>query len=159
MRLKTEQEQYRGRSRAPRAPYLRLAVAAKDRVYPFDMGLAIDGTPIPDTAYPEGLTQGVADLDISAERTGDGMLHRERVRQGVCTVGLRYVNIGRDMCTFILGLLEPEKFKFTFFDKTIGKMRTGDFYVGDRDSGDYWLPAGAPESGKVVNLSFNVIEY
>ncbi len=123
------------------------------------MGLAINGTPIPDPTYPGGCSQNIADLDTSAERTADGLLHRARVRQGVATVGLRYVNIGRDMCTEILALLKDDKFRFTFFDKNIGAMRTGDFYVGDRSSEDYWLPAGSPESGKYVNLTFNVIEY
>ncbi len=123
------------------------------------MGLAIDGKRIPDPAYPGGCSQSIADLDTSAERTADGLLHRARVRQGVATVSLRYTNIGRDKCAEILQMLQPDKFKFTFFDKNVGAMRTGDFYVGDRTSEDYWLPAGSPEAGKFVNLAFNVIEY
>ncbi len=128
---------------------------AGKRIYRYDMGFAINGTPIPD---PYGFSEDIADLDSAAERTSDGLLHRARIATKTPTQ-ISYRNIGWDKCQEILALVTGEKFTFTFYDLNAAGMRTGDFYAGDRSVTHVWAPAGAPLSEKLVNLSFSIIEY
>lgn len=125
------------------------------RLYKYNLGFAINGTPIPD---PSGFSGETSDLDTSAERDATGLLHRNWVAQKVPTE-MTYTNIDWDMCQSILAALNHPSFQFTFPDPNVGTLRTGTYYAGNRKWDSVWMPSGELPAGWYVNLTFSVIEY
>lgn len=125
------------------------------RNYTYHLGFAVNGVLLPDPARFGGET---SDLDISAERDVTGVLHRDWVAQKV-PIELSYINIGWDMCNFILTSVNYPEFQFTFPDPNAGGLRTGRFYVGNRKWTAVWMPDGMKNMDWYTNLTFSVIEY
>lgn len=125
------------------------------RGYRYDLGFAVNGTPLPD---PSGFSGETADLDTSAERDATGMLHRDRVATKIPVV-MTYTNITWDMCQTILQAVSPAEFQFTCPDPNTGALRTGTYYAGNRKWDTVWLPAGEGPAGWYADLTFSVIEY
>ncbi len=122
------------------------------RQYSYNLGFAINGTPIPD---PYGFTCATNDLDTSAERGIDGYLHRNWVARKV-SMELQYKNISWDKLKEILTLMNTPQFSFTFPDPNTGTNRTTTCYAGDRNSEAVWLPVGREG---IANLTVGIIEY
>lgn len=123
-----------------------------NRDYRYDMGFAINGSPIPDPATYGGSESA---LDTSAERDATGYLHRTMVATKH-TFKMGWKNITWDMTQSILKKVSPAKFEFTVPDPADGRAKTYECYAGDRSWECVWSPGGEDSIG---NLSFNVIEY
>ena len=122
------------------------------RRYHYNLGFAVNGTPLPD---PTAFSGETSDLDIAADRDTTGLLHREWVARKVPTA-IEWKNIGWDMCQQILQLVNTPSFQFTFPDPNTGTTRTGTYYAGNRKWSAVWLPTGGEW---IATLSFSVIEY
>lgn len=120
--------------------------------YRYDLGFAINGTPIPD---PQGFDASVSDLDASAERDLTGTLHRNRVAQKE-PVQLKYENIEWTKITQLLQLMNADAFQFTFPSPKTGTLQTNTCYAGDRKVAAVWMPTGRSYIG---NLSVSIIQY
>ncbi len=119
------------------------------------MKFAVDGTAIPDPKEFSGVD---SDLDVSAERTADGLLHRDKVAEKLpLEIGYRVIDI--KMLSFIMQLIKREKFAFTFFDPGMAAVRTITAYSNNRTWNCVWLPEGELPEGWYADLSFPVIEY
>lgn len=122
------------------------------RQYTYNIGFAVDGTPLPDPSQFSGSSKS---LDTSAERDLTGMLHRSYVAMKV-TTKLEWQNIDWGMIQTILTLVNKPQFQFTFPDPNTGALRTATCYAGDRD----WPAVRLPHEGDWIgSLSFSVIEY
>ena len=123
-----------------------------NRDYRYDMGFAVNGSPLPDPASFGGTENS---LDTEAERDASGYLHRNMVATKH-TYKMGWKNIDWQMMTDILSKVSGSKFQFTAPDPSAGETVTRDCYAGDRSWECVWSPAGEDSIG---NLSFNVIEY
>lgn len=122
------------------------------RQYSYNLGFAINGTPIPD---PHGFSGSTSDLDTSAERGVDGYLHRNWVARKISTE-LQYKNISWDKLQEISTLMNTPQFSFTFPDPNTGTNRTTTCYAGDRNWTAVWLPT---DGEWIADLTVSIIEY
>ena len=118
----------------------------------YDMGFAVDGIPIPD---PSSFSGAESDLDTMGERDATGYLHRDMVATKH-PLKLEYKNISWGMIMFIGGLLNKDKFQFTYPSPFTGGLATMDAYTGDREFGTVFAPTGGIWMG---SLKFSIIEY
>lgn len=123
-----------------------------NREYRYDMGFAVNGKPLPDTAS-FGATENA--LDTSAERDATGYLHRAMVATKH-TYKMGWRNIDDSMAKYILSLIGGESFTFTCKDPFTGRVHSRKCYAGDRSYDCVWFPGGKEA---LADLSFNVIEY
>lgn len=130
------------------------------RSYNYDMGFAVNGTPIPDPAVYTGKASA---LDTEGGRDATGTLHRNMVARKH-PLKLEYHAIDFDMMEYIMSKMTGSSFRFTFPDPADGLI-TMKAYVGDRD----WetiMAAERVEDGSagwkkkwIGNLSFSIIEF
>lgn len=120
------------------------------REYRYDMGFMVNDHPIPD---PKTYSGSVNDLDTSAERDANGLLHRTRVATKH-PLKLGYENIDWDMIMYICGLMTDDQFQFTYPDPRVGRLTTATCYVGNRDWDTKWF-----QGFQLGSLNFSVIEY
>lgn len=116
------------------------------------MGFLVNDFPIPD---PKEYSGSVSDLDTSAERDANGLLHRTRVATKH-PLKLAYEAIDWEMILRICELMKDDKFQFTYPDPRTGGMTTATCYVGNRDWNCKWFPF---EGYRLGSLNFSVIEY
>lgn len=122
------------------------------REYTYDMGFRVNQQPIPD---PSGYSGSVSDLDTSAERDANGLLHRTRVATKH-PLKLAYTALDWDMVMTICGLLTGDRFQFTYPDVRTGTLTTMIAYVGNRD----WdCKMYEVEGRRLADLNFSIIEY
>lgn len=126
--------------------------------YSFKMRFAVNGVPIPDPYEYSGTE---SDLDTSAERDANGLLHRTKVATKH-PVKIKWQNIDWWMICKILNLVkegEQDRFEFTCIDPSMGpEPVTRICYAGDRQWTCKWIPGGDFVDG-IGDLSFSVIEF
>ncbi len=111
----------------------------------------IDGKSI---FQPSGHIVSMEDLETSAERTADGILHRERARQGVRKVGFSYDLITQEELSQLIPMLAPEFIKLTYLDPEYG-IHTIEAYCSRKQSELY---SAVFYNGLWRAVQFNVIE-
>lgn len=111
----------------------------------------IDGKAI---FQPSTFSVSLEDLEVSAERTADGMLHRERARQGVRKVSLAYDAISQEQIAILIPKLEPVYFDLTYPDPQEG-IKTIECYCSTKSAELYSLVF---YNGLWRGLQFNCIE-
>lgn len=103
---------------------------------------------------PSSFSVGMEDLELSAERTADGILHRERVRTGVRKVSIGYNTLTQEEISDLLPMLTPEFFSLTYPDPETGTA-TIECYCAKKDSELY---SRIFYNGLWRNIKFNCIE-
>lgn len=123
--------------------------------YNTGMGLAINGTEIPD---PSEWNYQVGDLDTSGSRDATGLLHRARVATKI-NYEFSWNMLEWEKLQEILSLINAEKFTLKAPDpRTFTGTYTGDYYVGDRTGKCYYYWADSEEIS-VYTLKLKFIEY
>lgn len=119
----------------------------------YEMGFAINGTPIPD---PMVFTGAESDLDTMGDRDATGYLHRNMVATKH-PLKIEYNNVPWalviQICTMIRG---NAQIQFTFPDPFRNGTSTITAYAGDREFECVWA---AQTRTWIGNLKFSVIEY
>ena len=93
------------------------------------------------------------DLDSSdTGRTEDGVMMRNRVREGIAKISASWAAVSTADCAKILNAVKPDSFDVAYF---FGEMRTARMYAGDR-SADL---IAAREGKGVWDVSLNLIEF
>lgn len=119
----------------------------------YEMGFAIDGTPIPD---PKAFSGAESDLDTMGERDATGYLHRDMVATKH-PLKIEYENIPWAMVIQICSLIRgKDQFQFTFPDPFRNGESTITAYAGDREFECVWAPVDQLWLG---HLKFSIIEY
>lgn len=83
---------------------------------------------------PDVYTVSIADLDASANRSGNGTLFRDRVAVKR-TIELGWFMISAQELSVLLQNVSSVFFPVTYIDPETNGQRTGTFYVSDRSSG------------------------
>lgn len=118
--------------------------------------ISINGIELPN---PTKFIIGMSDLDSSdTTRNEEGVLVRNRVRQGVTKIELSFKIRGRDVAS-IMGLIEPAQVRVSYMDPRIFDMREINAYVGDRTSNMLVYTPGMSYEDVLWEVSFNLIEY
>ena len=123
----------------------------------YDPGLLyVDGQYFPS---PTKYNVLMSDLDSSdTARNEQGVLVRNRVRQGVTKIELAYIVSGKQAQT-IMACIEPAQVAVRFYDPRQGIYREATMYVGDRTcSMKRFLPEDSIDS-VLWEVAFNLVEY
>lgn len=125
------------------------------RRYNYDMGITINGTPIPDVSE---MSYQVGDLDTSGSRDATGLLHRARVATKI-NYEFSWNALEWEMLATILSLVNADKFTLTAPDpRTFTGTYTGQYYVGDRTGKVYYYLENRDEVSN-MSLKLKFIEY
>ena len=125
------------------------------RHYNYNMGITINGTPIPDVSE---MSYQVGDLDTSGSRDATGLLHRARVATKI-NYEFSWNALEWAMLSHILSLVNTEKFTLTAPDpRTFTGTYTGQYYVGDRTGKAYYFLENREEVSN-MSLKLKFIEY
>ncbi len=112
--------------------------------------LLIGGVALP---APNEYKVQLNDLDSSdTGRTEDGVMMRNRVREGIAKISASWAAVSTADCAKILNAVKPESFDVSYF---FGEMRTAKMYAGDR-SADL---VAAREGQGVWNVAVSLIEF
>lgn len=123
--------------------------------YRFNMGIRINGTPIPDVSE---WGYQVGDLDTSGSRDATGLLHRARVATKI-NYEFSWNGLEWEMLQRILSLVNNAKFTLRAPDpRNFTEFYTGQYYVGDRTGKAlYFWPDHDEQS--MFDLKLKFIEY
>jgi hypothetical protein len=132
------------------------------RDYNYEMGFAVNGSPIPDPAVFSGKASA---LDSEGGRDANGLLHRKMVATKH-PLKLEYHAITFAMMRTIMNKMTGESFRFTYPDPRDGLV-TIKAYVGDRDWEVIMAREAVDPDGKnndwkknwFGDLSFSIIEF
>jgi len=105
------------------------------------------------TPAPSDLEWILSDIDGEAERTADGVLHRDRIRQ-IRKLNLKFPPMSSAVLSALLKKINSAEFQCTFYDPLEGMEVTKRMYVGDRKIKLYNRPLDIWK-----DISFNFIEY
>lgn len=121
----------------------------------YEMGITIDGVPIPD---PSEWGYEVADLDTEAARAVTGLLHRNRV-----ATKLNYEFTWKALTwaelSAVLKAVSKDKFRMVAPDpRNFNENYSGDYYVGNRTGKPkyYWMDRNEKA---IFDLKMKLIEY
>lgn len=118
--------------------------------------IAIEGVMLP---WPTKYLVSMSDLDSSdTTRNEEGVLVRNRLRQGVTKIELAFTLRGQD-ASWVLDLVKPDKVKVDYFDPRLFVTRTIEAYVGDRSCDLRVYHEGMTIEEMIWEVSFNLIEY
>ena len=90
--------------------------------------------------------------DLDSSDTEDGVMMRNRVREGIAKISASWAAVSTADCAKILNAVKPDSFDVAYF---FGEMRTARMYAGDR-SADL---IAAREGKGVWDVSLNLIEF
>ena len=93
--------------------------------------LTINGVHV---AAPDTYKVTIADLDSSANRSGNGTLYRDRVAVKR-TIEVSWLFLDAMELSVLLSNVSSVFFPVTYLDPQQGSYRTGTFYVSDRPAG------------------------
>lgn len=93
--------------------------------------ISIEGTPI---AAPDTYEVVIADLDASANRSGNGTLFRDRIAVKR-TINMSWLFLSQQELGALLNSVSPVFFSVTYLDPQTMGENTGTFYVSDRTAG------------------------
>jgi hypothetical protein len=114
--------------------------------------LNIGGVNMPD---PSSLSVVDQDLDSdSTTRNEQGQLQRDRIRQGIRKISLKWPPLVQSDAAIILSAIQPASFSVTYLDPENATTQTRTMYVGDRTNEMINTSAGYR-----WNISFDLIEY
>ena len=118
--------------------------------------VSINGKALP---KPTKYEVTMSDLDSSdSTRNEEGVLTRNRIRQGVTKVSLGYTVRGADVAA-MMALIEPAQVTATILDPRVSATRNIKAYVSDRSCNvKVYLPDMTPEE-VLWEVNFNLIEY
>lgn len=109
--------------------------------------------------YPTKYLVSMSDLDSSdTTRNEEGVLVRNRLRQGVTKIELAFTIKGQEAAR-ILDLVKPDMVSVKYFDPRQSTTRTINAYVGDRSCNLVVYHEGMTIEEMVWEVSFNLIEY
>ena len=112
--------------------------------------LTIGGVAMP---TPNEYKVQLSDLDSSdTGRTEDGVMMRNRVREGIAKISASWAALSTADCAKILTAVKPDSFEVGYF---FGETRTAKMYAGDRTAN---LKA-AREGQAVWEVELNLIEF
>ena len=112
--------------------------------------LTVGGVALP---APNEYKVQLSDLDSSdTGRTEDGVMMRNRVRDGVAKISASWAALSTEDCAKILNAVAPDSVEVAYF---FGQTRTAKMYAGDRTAN---LKA-AREGQAVWEVELNLIEY
>ena len=112
--------------------------------------LTIGGVVLP---APNEYKVQLNDLDSSdTGRTEDGVMMRNRVREGIAKISASWAALSTADCARILNAVTPDSFEVAYF---FGAMRTAKMYAGDRTAN---LKA-AREGQAVWEVAVDLIEF
>lgn len=118
--------------------------------------ITIDGVSLP---KPTKYNISMSDLDSAeSSRNEEGVLTRNRIRQGVTKVELAFI-VSNTQAAKILALVEPEKVIVECYDPRSSEPRTFEAYAGDRSCVLKVYTPNMPRSAMLWEVSFNLIEY
>lgn len=114
--------------------------------------ITINGTAMPE---PSSISVSYQDLDSdSTKRNEKGVLQRDRVRQGVHKLSLRWPPLSQSDAETILNAVKPASFSVKYLDPATASYKTSTMYVGDRS-----CEMQRTALGWRWNISFDLIEY
>lgn len=114
--------------------------------------LTINGTKV---AAPDTYEVTIADLDASANRSGNGNLFRDRVAVKR-TINVSWLLMsGKDLST-LLNSVSSVFFPVTYFDPQTNSTKTGTFYASDRPAGIAVKNSDGSYTWR--NIAFSLIE-
>lgn len=93
--------------------------------------ISINGTQI---APPDSYKVTIADLDSSANRSGNGTLYRDRVAIKR-TIEMSWAFLDSQELSVLLKSVSTVYFPVTYLDPELNGHKTGTFYVSDRPAG------------------------
>ena len=93
--------------------------------------ITINGNQVP---APDTYKVTVADLDASANRSGNGTLYRDRIAVKR-TIELSWLFLDSMELSVLLNSVSPVFFPVTYLDPAMNANSTGTFYVSDRSAG------------------------
>ncbi|HZJ99462.1 MAG TPA: DUF6711 family protein [Tissierellaceae bacterium] len=113
----------------------------------------INGVRLPD---PSVYNIPLSDLDSeSTGRNEKGVLHRDRLRQGIYKIELEWWAIDNSKVQTILSAVQPDNFSVRFIDHVGYKTKT--MYAGDKN---VEMVRYMSDRNKMAwNVSFNLIEF
>lgn len=121
----------------------------------FDMGIKFGGVAIPDPAI---WNPTIADVDESAERDNEAILHRNKIGQKI-NYSFEWHGLTWEEMASILNAVNAESFTAVTPDPyTFGGTRSGTYYAGDRKATThyYWIQK---EEIARFDLAFDIIEF
>ena len=121
----------------------------------YDMGIKFGGVSIPD---PSEWDPQIADVDESAERDGEAVLHRSKIGQKI-NYSFKWKCLSWETMATILNAVNAEKFTaVTPNPYVFNGTRSGEYYAGNREAKTqyYWINS---EEVARFDLSFNIIEF
>jgi hypothetical protein len=114
--------------------------------------LSINGVQV---VAPDSYQVGIADLDASANRSGNGTLYRDRVAVKR-TIEVSWTQMDAFDLSVLLTNMSSVFFPVTYLDPEANAMKTGTFYVSDRNSGVAIKNSDGSYTWK--GISFSLIE-
>lgn len=112
--------------------------------------LTIGGVSLP---APNEYKVQLNDLDSSdTGRTEDGVMMRNRVREGIAKISASWAAVSTADCAKILNAVKPDSFEVAYF---FGDTRTAKMYAGDKSA----ELRAARDSQAVWEVSVNLIEF
>lgn len=93
--------------------------------------LTINGTQI---VAPDMYKVTIADLDASANRSGNGTLYRDRVAVKR-TIEASWLILNAEDLSVLLNSVSSVYFTVTYLDPQVNGYKVGTFYVSDRNAG------------------------
>ena len=93
--------------------------------------ITINGTKIP---APDAYDVTIADLDASANRSGNGTLFRDRVAVKT-TIDLSWASLSASELSVLLKSVSSVFFTVNYLDPVENKTKSGVFYASDRKQG------------------------
>ena len=116
------------------------------------MLISVNGVQLP---APDTYEVTIADLDASANRSGNGTLFRDRIAvKRSITLGWTFLTSSE--LSQVLQAVSPVFFVAIYLDPEIGTMRTGTFYVSDRPAAVAIKQSDG--SYRWRDISFSIIE-
>lgn len=111
--------------------------------------ISINGTQI---AAPDTYEVTIADLDASANRSGNGTLYRDRVAVKR-TINMSWTMMDAQELSVLLTNVSAVFFPVTYLDPEIAGYRAGTFYVSDRTAGVAVKNSDGSYSWKGISMS------